>query len=99
MVLGDALRKVRRARAAVIWLVLGCVPWMVVSLPIANRLGLSVLWCVVPFGALLLWAGWRENRARCPRCDQRFFARQGRMRSAFARRCMNCGLDIHDRSS
>jgi hypothetical protein len=86
------LRKIRRVRYVVFGLFVGFIPWGFAGYYVAQTLGISWAWFLLPYMALYLAVGVYFDRLRCPRCHQRFFVNV--YGNAFATRCRHCGLPL-----
>ena len=90
------LRQARFAKRLTLGLLFGFIPWMLVVGTIAERRGISLAWCFIPYAVALFSAGLWGRQLRCPRCGNRFFVLQDRRSNAFASCCMNCSLGLQD---
>ena len=92
----NALRSVALRQMAVLLTFLGFAPYVVLARWLTGE-RIDVLWFVLPYAGLYLLTIIQLKRAKCPRCDEPYFAVHYLGMSGvnpFARRCAHCGLEM-----
>ena len=97
-ILDSGLARVRRARRLSSGMLIGVIPLALVLFWVSEIVRLPLFFFLIPYGFLCISAGIYFALVPCPRCEKSFFGGSWRNKP-LAKKCQNCGLDIHaDRS-
>jgi hypothetical protein len=94
-ILDSGLARVRWGRRLALGMLFAAIPLALVLFRVSEVVRLPLFFLLIPYGFACLSSVLYFALVPCPRCEKRFFAGSWGV-NPVAKKCQNCGLDIHE---
>ena len=93
-ILDSGLARVRRAKRIFLGMLIVVIPLALLLFRLSESVELPLFFFLIPYGFLCISSLIYFAIVPCPRCEKSFYRGSWGI-NPFAKRCQNCGLDIH----